>query len=151
VFGLHDNATLTKDQNDTNNLLQSVIDTEGGGGSGGGASGSKEEMILSVAQDIANKIPDNFDMEYAQLKYPVRWDESMNTVLCQELIRFNGLLSLMRSSLSNIQKAVKGLVVMSLELEILGNSLFVNRTPIMWKARSYPSLKPLSGYIYIFK
>jgi dynein heavy chain len=36
VFGLHDNATLTKDQNDTNALLNSILDTEGGGGGGGG-------------------------------------------------------------------------------------------------------------------
>lgn len=93
------------------------------------------------------KLPAQFDMEYAQLKYPVLWEESMNTVLCQELIRFNNLLSLMKSSLENIQKAVKGLVVMSSELEVLGNALFVNRIPILWKSRSYPSLKPLSGYI----
>jgi dynein heavy chain len=147
VFGLHDNATLTKDQNDTNALLNSILDTEGGGGRGGGSSGSKEDTISSVAADIAAKTPENFDLEFAQLKYPVLWEESMNTVLCQELIRFNNLLYLMRSSLSNIQKAVKGLVVMSSELEVLGNSLFVNRIPAMWKARSYPSLKPLSGYI----
>jgi len=148
VFGLHDNATLTKDQNDTNALLGSILDTEGGGGGGGGGGGlSKEEMILQVAADIAAKLPENFDMEYAQLKYPVVWAESMNTVLCQELLRFNNLLTVMRNSLSNIQKAVKGLVVMSQELELLGNSLFVNRNPAMWKARSYPSLKPLGGYV----
>ena len=36
---------------------------------------------------------------------------------------------------------------MSSELEVLGTALSVNRNPIMWKNRSYPSLKPLSGYI----
>jgi dynein heavy chain len=102
---------------------------------------------LTVGGDIAAKVPENFDMEFAQLKYQVKWDESMNTVLCQELIRFNNLLDVMRSSLINVQKAVKGLVVMSSELEVLGNSLFVNRTPALWKAKSYPSLKPLSGYV----
>ena len=147
VFGLHDNATLTKDQNDTNNLLSSVMDCEGGGSGGGSGGASKDDIILTVAADIAAKTPELFDMEYAQLKYPVRPDESMNTVLCQELIRFNNLLSLMKGSLVNIQKAVKGLVVMSSELEVLGNSLYINRTPLMWKARSYPSLKPLAGYV----
>ena len=147
VFGLHDNATLTKDQNETNLLLAAMIDTGGGGGGGGGAGASKEDTISATAADIAAKIPDNFDMEFAQLKYPVLWEESMNTVLCQELIRYNNLLDVIRNSLSNIQKAVKGLVVMSHDLEVLGNSLFVNRVPSMWKARSYPSLKPLSGYV----
>jgi dynein heavy chain len=147
VFGLHDNATLTKDQNDTNALLNSILDTEGGGSSAGGSSGSKDDMLSAVAADIASRLPSNFDIEMAQLKYPVRPDESMNTVLCQELIRFNNLLSLIRSSLKNIQKAVKGQVVMSSELEVLGNSLFVNRLPAMWKGKSFPSLKPLGSYV----
>jgi dynein heavy chain len=147
VFGLHDNATLTKDQNDTQQLLNSVLDTEAGGGRGGGGGGSKDDTISAVAADIAAKTPENFDLEYAQLKYPVLWEESMNTVLYQELIRFNNLLSLVRSSLSAIQKAVKGLVVMSSELEVLGSALLVNRVPALWKGRSYPSLKPLSSYI----
>jgi len=148
VFGLHENATLTKDNNDTVALLTSMLDTESGGGGGGGSGGmSKDDTLLQVAGDIAAKLPANYDMEYAQLKYPVRWDESMNTVLCQELIKFNILLTLMRDSLVNIQKAVKGQVVMSQELEELGNQLFVNRTPNLWKKRSYPSLRPLAGYI----
>jgi len=56
VFGMHDNATLTRDQNDTNNLLQSILDAEGGGSGGGGASGSKDDVILTVASDIAAKV-----------------------------------------------------------------------------------------------
>lgn len=148
VFGLHDNATLTRDQNDTVSLFASMLETEGGGGGGGGGgSGSKEDVVLTVAGDILGKIPPNFDMEVAQLKYPVLWEESMNTVLCQELLRFNNLLTLIRSSLENIKKAVKGLVVMSSELEVLATALYFNKLPVLWKARSYPSLKPLASYI----
>ena len=39
--------------------------------------------------------------------YPVEYNESMNTVLRQELIRFNRLTSVVRSSLVNIRKAMK--------------------------------------------
>ena len=147
VFGLHDNANITKDNNETTNLLDTLLLTEGGGGGGGSDGPSVEDTIENVALDVLAKLPNNYDMEEAMIKYPVRWEESMNTVLCQELIRFNKLISVIRSSLSDIKKAVKGLIVMSGELETLGNSLFYGKIPIMWKAKSYPSLKPLSSYV----
>ena len=43
--------------------------------------------------------------------------ESMNTVLVQEMERFNRLV--------NLQKAIKGLVVVNVELEALANSLLI--------------------------
>lgn len=74
----------------------------------------------------------------------------MNTVLLQELLRFNRLLSIVRGSLIDIGKAIIGEVVMSLDLEAIGNSVFDNKTPAAWMKRSYPSLKPLASYIVDF-
>jgi dynein heavy chain len=41
-------------------------------------------------------------------RYPVDYHESLNTVLCQELVRFNRLIVTMHSSLVQLQKAIKG-------------------------------------------
>ncbi|DBA04478.1 TPA: LOW QUALITY PROTEIN: hypothetical protein N0F65_010074 [Lagenidium giganteum] len=147
VFGLHDNATITKDQNQTTKLCSDILLTQSSGGSSDSGSMSQEDMVESVANDILQRLPENFDMEMAQIRYPVQWDESMNTVLCQELVRFNNLTSTIRASLISLRKALKGLVVMSAELENVSQSLFYGKIPAMWAARSYPSLKPLGSYV----
>lgn len=71
----------------------------------------------------------------------------MNTVLAQELIRFNKLIQAIRSSLIDIGKAIKGEVVMSTELEIVASNLYDNLVPPSWKKWSYNSMKPLASYV----
>merc|ERR1719359_688441 len=71
----------------------------------------------------------------------------MNTVLRQELARFNRLLSVIQTSLTSVRKALKGLVVMSSTLEGVSRDMFFGRVPSLWLKASYPSLKPLGGFV----
>ena len=59
----------------------------------------------------------------------------MNTVLTQEVIRYNKLLTAIRSSLNEMLKALKGLVVMSQALETMVDSLFKNAVPDLWASK----------------
>lgn len=62
-------------------------------------------------------------------------------------MRFNRLIKVVKSTLVEVQRAVKGLVVMNSELEEVYQSMVVGRVPKAWGSKSYPSLKPLGGYI----
>ena len=100
-----------------------------------------------IAVNILSDFPKCFDMKKAEEKYPVLYEESMNTVLTQELNRFNLLMKVITTSLEDLQKALKGEVLLSGDLEECMHSLFDMRVPEMWMKRSYPSLKPLGSYI----
>ena len=80
-------------------------------------------------------------------KYPTEYTESMNTVLTQEVIRYNKLLKVMAEMLHNVQKALKGEVVMSDDLEKMATSLFDNQVPKKWADVGFLSLKPLASWI----
>lgn len=62
------------------------------------------------------KLPKPFDTDEVNKKHAVKYEESMNTVLQQEVMRFNKLLKTVHSSLINVDKAIDGFVVMSQEL-----------------------------------
>lgn len=79
--------------------------------------------------------------------YPVSYKESMNTVLTQELQRFNGLIKIVRSSLKDIKLAMLGKIVMNASLEAASKSLFNGKIPDLWMGKSYPSLKSLGSYV----
>lgn len=48
-----------------------------------------KEVVEELAHDVLSKLPMDFDLEEVMRLYPVIYNESMNTVLRQELIRFN--------------------------------------------------------------
>jgi len=53
---------------------------------------------------------------------------------------------MIRASLATLQKASKGLVVMSSDIETLAKNMFASNMPILWAPVSYPTMKPLSSY-----
>ncbi|GMH32802.1 hypothetical protein BSKO_00636 [Bryopsis sp. KO-2023] len=145
IFGLHDNADITCDQNETYEMMATVLSLQPRVSAGAGM--SREEIITNKCEDILNKVPGLYDIDEVGQKYPTTYKESMNTVLVQECIRYNGLLSTMQKSLKETMKALKGLVVMSPELEAVANSAFDNQVPELWASKAYPSLKPLSSWV----
>ncbi|XP_023791251.1 dynein heavy chain 1, axonemal [Cyanistes caeruleus] len=145
LFGLHDNADITFAQNETFALLGAIAQLQPKTISLGGR--SREEIVEEVSKDILAKLPEPMNVQEVIQKYPLLYEESMNTVLVQEVIRYNKLLDEVASSLRDLLKALKGLVVMSSRLELMASSLYNNTVPEIWNAKAYPSLKPLASWV----
>lgn len=77
-----------------------------------------------LAGNILRKLPKNFDIEAASKRHPIGCADSMTTVLQQELLRSSRLVSVARTSLVNVGKAIAGEGPLSPELEAVGGSIF---------------------------
>lgn len=144
AFGLHENADITNAQNETSALLETILSLEPKSAAGAGK--SREEIISDIAIFVQKGCPKPYLESDIIEKFPVSYEESMNTVLFQEVVRYNKLLIVMESSLIDIQKALMGKIVMSDELEGMANSLFDNQVPLIWADKGFLSLKPLAAW-----
>uniref|UniRef100_A0A8V1A4F4 Dynein axonemal heavy chain 1 n=1 Tax=Gallus gallus TaxID=9031 RepID=A0A8V1A4F4_CHICK len=145
LFGLHDNANITFAQKETFALLGAILQLQPKTFTLGGC--SREELVEGTANEILAKLPAPMDLQEVICKYPLLYEESMNTVLVQEVIRYNSLLEVIAQTLKDLLKALKGLVVMSSQLELMANSLYNNSVPTVWNTKAYPSLKPLASWV----
>ena len=100
-----------------------------------------------MASEILYSIREPFKVKEVEKKYPFKYEESMNSVLLQELARFNTLIDVIKATLNTLIKTLEGKLVMTAEYEKMSNCLNTNTVPDSWKARSYPSKKPLTSYI----
>ena len=145
VFGLHDNADITSAQEATHSMLSTIVQLMPRSSAGGGK--SREEIMGETAASILARLPQQYDIEGISKKYPTVYEESMNTVLVQEAIRYNKLIDVMHSTLEDVQKALKGEMVMTQVLEEISISLFNNTVPETWANVAYPSLMPLASWV----
>jgi dynein heavy chain len=143
LFGLHPNADLNLKQVTSFTVLSDILSTRPHGGTGGAASSS----MIQIVNGLLRKVPQMLDMKQIQEKFPSVYDESMNTVLQQEAVRYNDLLKLIKGSLNSLIKAMKGLIVFTNDLEEMATALDQNAVPPNWAALAYPSMKPLNSWM----
>lgn len=149
IFGLHTNASIIRDLNASVLFLDGMNETLSSQATQT-ASKESEKLITNMLSDITSMLPTNFDIEAAKKKFPIDYNESMNTVLVQEMERFNNLLTEIRQSCLNLHDAMLGKVVMTAQLEEIILALSLRKIPSNWMKKSYPSLKNIGAYIRDF-
>lgn len=137
IFGLHPNANITFLQMETSNIFQTLLSLQPRMSASSSSGRSRDSVVEDTATNILERIPASIHYavcafhhgEYVQYinivqAGPHSPHDSMSTVLGQEVMRFNRLLKVINSSLRDLCKAIKGLVVMSGELDSMANSLY---------------------------
>ncbi|XP_067839723.1 dynein axonemal heavy chain 6 [Heptranchias perlo] len=153
IFGMHENANLAFQRQETNNMISTVLEVQPNV-IARGTGKSSDEIVNELADSILFKIPEKLDLEAAVDALFVKDKKgrlnSLTTVLGQEVDRFNGLLVVLKNSLVTLNKAIAGFVVMSEEMEMMYSSFINNHVPSLWADAAYPSLKPLGGWVKDF-
>lgn len=149
---MHDNANISFMSQEAEKVLSVVLSIQPreAGGSGGKSS---EEMVLELSADQESRLPDKLITDNAHADSFAMSEEtglmtSLGTCLSQEMSRFNRLLSQMTMTLKQLQKAVKGIIVMTGELDDMFNAELNNLVPGIWTKDGigYPCLKPLNSW-----
>jgi len=146
IHGMHENANIACANSEALEMFETLLSLQASDSKGGGL--TVEEIIAQQAEHIEEELSKRgmFDTEAVGMQYPVVYEQSMNTVLIQECIRYNKLIAEMESTLPMLQKALKGLVVMSAGLDAMGKNIAVNAVPVNWENKAYPSMKPLAAW-----
>lgn len=106
---------------------------------------------MAIANDILEKtIPPQFD-EYNIRKSFNNNPSPTQTVLLQELERYNILIRTMKSSIIELKRALNGEIGMTNDLDSLANSFFNGFLPPMWAAKAPPTEKNLVNWIKHFE
>ncbi|XP_062301425.1 dynein axonemal heavy chain 2 [Scomber scombrus] len=146
VFGLNPNANIASQIAETRTLFDTLLSLrpQVSSPSAAGAGPSQEEKVMELLTDIRGKIPTMIGNESTR-SFLQENPSPLNVVLLQEIQRYNSVLDTIISSLVELEKGIKGLVVMSSSLEETFHCIHDARVPPLWE-KAYPSLKPLAAW-----
>jgi len=149
VFGLHTNANIAFEIKTVSYFVDTVLLMQPRA-SGGKVVKTPEEIVTDMAIDLGKQLPVNMNFDKAhEVTFeltPEGVENSLGVFVRQEIQRFNTLLSRIRSTLVDLEKAIQGTVVMSMELEAMFQSFLDNKVPLNWEKVGYPCLKPLGSW-----
>ena len=156
IFGLHKNANITLQNKMVKEFLEPLISIQP----------RSSSLTAKKPDEIVLEIRDSLDRKFSlvglldknkgnPLSIYERGDVNckktpLGNFLLQECDKFNLLISIIKSSLSELEKAVKGTIVMSPDMEKIYSLFLINQVPKSWEDNAYLSLKPLSSWLSDF-
>ncbi|XDB63622.1 hypothetical protein AB1E18_016949 [Capra hircus] len=139
VFGLHPNADITYQSNTASAVLETITNIQPKE-SGGGVGETREAIVYRLSEDMLSKLPpDYIPHEVKARLMKMGHLNSMNIFLRQEIDRMQKVISILRSSLSDLKLAIEGTIIMSENLRDALDNMYDARIPQIWKRVSWDS------------
>jgi dynein heavy chain len=141
VFGLHSLADVKLRRDQANEIFQTIVDVQPKESAVGGL--TREDLVLQKIRELLPQTPDNFDMERVLAAVDRRKSEDIPQpldVCCkQEIERMQIVLRTLRTTLTDLELAIDGSIVMNDQLYNAMNSIYDGRIPDHWKKISWPA------------
>ncbi|XP_061666307.1 dynein heavy chain 9, axonemal isoform X7 [Syngnathoides biaculeatus] len=143
LYGLHPNAEIGFLTQNSQKLFRTVLEMQPRDGAAGEVAGmTREEKVHTLLEEIIEKLPEEFNMAEVLGKAEER--TPYQVVAVQECERMNLLTQEIKRSLNELSMGLKGELTMTIEMENLQNSIFLDMVPETWTKLAYPSMSGLT-------
>lgn len=115
-------------------VLDTILEIQPKDSSGGGSGETRESIVYRICDDMLEKLPNDYDPfeVKARLEKMGRL-QPMNIFLKQEIDRMQRVISLVRSTLSDLKLAIDGTIIMSESLRDALDCMYDARIPKLWQ------------------
>ena len=142
--GLSRNASTITARNEANRIFASLIEVQPTLVAASDSI-SEEQFAINFVESLLKQVPQPFNLHSFLNRFDVQ--DTINIVLHHEILLYNKLLEVIRDSLEEMERGLKGLIVIDERLELLNRRLLANKIPEMWMEFSFPSILPLRRYM----